>query len=93
MDDPDGGTWWWLMNNVANQDYASWTPEGATDGFSAINFYKDESSTNYAYIDMNGSTETSTGFLCSYGYLTNDDSTGYVYIYMYWNSSDIPAAE
>ena len=93
MDDPDGGTWWWLMNNVANQDYASWTPEGATDGFSAINFYKDESSTYYAYIDMNGSTETSTGFLCSYGYLTNGDSTGYVYIYMYWNSNDIPAAE
>ncbi len=93
MDDPDGGTWWWLMKDVANQEYASWTPEGSETGFNYINFYKDESTTDFASIDMNGSTDSTAGWLCSYGYLTDDSETGYVYVYMYWNSNDIPSEE
>lgn len=92
MDDPDGGTWW-LMKDVANQDYATWTPEGKETGFQYINFYKDESSTDFASIDMNGSTDNAAGYLCSYGYLTDGSETGYVYIYLYWNSNDIPSEE
>ena len=93
LDDPDGGAWWWLMKDVVNQDYAAWTPEGSENGFTGINFYKDESSTDFAYIDMNGSTSSTTGFLCSYGYLADGSETNYVYIYMYWNSNDIPTEE
>lgn len=93
MDDPDGGSWWWLMKDVANNEKAAWTPGGSEKAFSGINFYKDESSTDFAFIDMNGSTETSTGYLCSYGFFADESETGYVYIYLYWNSNDIPTEE
>lgn len=93
MDDPDGGTWWWLMKDVANQEYASWTPEGNETGYTYINFYKYETDPSYASINMNGSTDSTAGYLCSYGYLTDGSETGYVYIYFYWNSNDIPSEE
>lgn len=56
MNDPDGGTYWYLMKDADNYEYASWTPEGADKGISYINFYLDTTSDDYASIDMSGST-------------------------------------
>ncbi len=84
MDDPDGYTYWWLMNDVSAQDYASWTPEGWSVGIDYINFY-DSDDTTYNFIDLNGSTTSTTGYLCSYTYLSDNNNPGYLYVYMYWD--------
>ena len=88
LDDPDGGSYWWLMKNVADAEYASWTPEGYEVGFEYANFYKDESTTDYAFISMNGSTTAASGYLCLYGYLTDGSNIQYEYIYMYWDKME-----
>ncbi len=85
LNDPDGGSYWWLMNDAVNQDYASWTPEGWTRSIDYINFYTSDDTT-YEYIDLNGSTTSQTGYLCSYTYMSDDNNPGYVYVYFYWNN-------
>lgn len=84
LDDPDGYSYWWLMNDVLNQDYASWTPEGWTTAIDYINFYTSDDTT-YSYIDMNGAADASTGYLCSYTYLSDGSEPGYIYLYFYWD--------
>jgi hypothetical protein len=85
LDDPDGGYYWWLMKDVVTQDYASWTPEGWSVGIDYINFYTTDDTT-YIWIDMNGSTASFTGYMCSYTYLSDGSTPGYIYLYMYWDS-------
>ncbi len=84
MEDPDGGYYWWLMRDVVTQDYASWTPEGWSVGIDYINFYETDDTT-YIWIDMNGSTTSNTGYMCSYTYLSDGSAPGYIYLYMYWD--------
>lgn len=93
MNDPDGGTYWYLMKDADNNEYASWTPEGADKGISYINFYLDTTSDDYASIDMSGSTTSYAGFQTPYIYYSDGNESGYTYIYMYWDSTNIPAAE
>ena len=85
MNDPNGYSYWWLMSDVINFEYAGWTPEGYSLGINYINFYMSDDTT-YAYIDMNGygSNNTDNGYLCSYTYLSDDSEPGYIYVYMYW---------
>ena len=82
-----------LMKDADNNEYASWTPEGADKGISYINFYLDTTSDNYASIDMSGSTTSYAGFQTPYIYYSDGSESGYTYIYMYWDSTNIPAAE
>ncbi len=91
LNDPDGYSYWWLMTD--DDDYASWTPEGEELGISYINFYKDTTSDDYASIDMNGSTTSVAGILTPYIYFSDGSDSGYTYVYMYWDSSNIPSNE
>lgn len=81
------------MKDADNYEYASWTPEGADKGISYINFYLDTTSDDYASIDMSGSTTSYAGFQTPYIYYSDGNESGYTYIYMYWDSTNIPAAE
>lgn len=92
LNDPDGYDYWWLMGD-GESDYASWTPVGSDLGVSYVNFYKDTTSDNYASIDMNGSTTTYAGFLIPYIYFSDGSESGYQYIYMNWDSTNIPTNE
>lgn len=93
MNDTDGGSYWYLMKDADNGEYASWTPEGSELGIDYINFYFDTTSDDYASIDMNGTSTSFAGFLTPYIYYSDGNESGYTYIYMYWDSSNIPAAE
>jgi hypothetical protein len=84
LDDPDGGSYWWLMKDVVTQEYAYWTPEGWSVSVDYINFYTSDS-TDYIWIDMNGSKTDMTGYMCSYTYLSDGSTPGYIYLYMYWD--------
>lgn len=79
----DEGGYWYLMNDVDAEDYASWTPQGSELGIDYINFYNDGTE-NYSSIDMNGSTTSFAGFLTPYIYYSDGNVSGYTYIYMYW---------
>ena len=84
LDDPDGNPYWWLMKDVVTQEYAYWTPEGWSVSVDYINFYTSDS-TDYIWIDMNGSKTDMTGYMCSYTYLSDGSTPGYIYLYMYWD--------
>ncbi len=92
LNDPDGGSYWWLMTDDES-DYMGWTPEGSNVGISYINFYKDTTTDDYGSIDMNGSTSSYAGFLIPYIYFSDDTTSGYTYVYMYWDSTNIPSNE
>lgn len=92
LNDPDGYSYWWLMNNDES-DYMSWTPEGSDVGISYINFYKDTTSDDYGPIDMNGSSSSYAGYIIPYIYFSDGSESGYTYVYMYWNSTNIPSNE
>lgn len=93
MNDADGGSYWYLMEDADKGEYASWTPEGSEMGINYINFYLDTTADDYASIDMNGSNSSYAGFLTPYIYYTDGTEPGYTYIFMYWDSSNMPANE
>ena len=72
------------MKDVVTQEYAYWTPEGWSVSVDYINFYTSDS-TDYIWIDMNGSKTDMTGYMCSYTYLSDGSTPGYIYLYMYWD--------
>lgn len=85
--DPDGGSYWWLMSDVTNEEYASWTPEGSSIGVSYINFYRDDEN-SYAMIYIAGKKEEDTdwyygGWLTPFIYFS-DGSYGYKSLLFYW---------
>ncbi len=85
--DPDGGSWWWLMKDVTTEEYASWTPEGSNIGVDYINFYRDDAN-SYAMIYLAGKKENDPdwsygGWLTPYVYLS-DGSSGYKSLSFYW---------
>lgn len=92
--DPTGGSYWWLMSNVENEDYAGWSIEGSSVGIDYISYYQESPVTDsYAYIDMSGSSSSYSAFFTPYIYLSDGSETGYTYIFFYWDSSNIPATE
>ncbi len=94
MSDPYGGSYWYLMNDVESEDYASWYPDGESHlGIKYVNFYESPTSEDYASIDMRGSTTTYAAFLIPYVYYTDGTQSGYTYLYMYWDSSNLTDAE
>ena len=93
MNDTEGGSYWYLMKDADNGEYASWTPEGSELGINYINFYLDTTGDNYASIDMNGSSSSYAGFLTPYIYYSDGTESGYTYIFMYWDDSNTPAQE
>ncbi len=92
--DPYGGSYWYLMSDAENEIYASWYPDGESKhGIEYINFYNSFTSETYASIDMRGSTTTYAAFFTPYIYYTDGTKSGYTYLFMYWDSSNIPADE
>lgn len=90
LNDPGGGSFWYLMADAANGEYAAWTPEGGTLGIDYINFYSDATSDSYSFIDMQGSSSSYASFLIPYVYYSDGSESGYTYLYMYWDSTNIP---
>lgn len=94
MSDPYGGSYWYLMEDAENEIYASWYPDGESKrGIEYINFYDSPTSEDYASIDMRGSTTTYAAFFTPYIYYTDGTQSGYTYLYMYWDSSNLSASE
>lgn len=89
----DPNSYWYLMKDADASEYASWTPEGSELGIDYINFYLDTTSDSYSYIDMNGSTSSYAAFLTPYIYYSDGTESGYTYLFMYWNDSNIPTQE
>ncbi len=94
MSDPYGGSYWYFMSNAETEEYASWYPDGEDHlGIEYINFYDSPTSEDYASVDLRGSTTSYAAFLIPYVYYTDGTESGYTYLYMYWDSSNIPASE
>lgn len=92
--DPDGDSFWYLMNDPDTEDYAAWYPDGENSrGISYVNFWYDITSEDYGSIDMRGSSSSFAMYLIPYIYYTDGNQSGYTYLYGYWNSMLDTSAE
>ena len=87
LNDPTGGSYWWLMSDVTNEEYAYWTPEGSDLGVNYINFYRDDAN-EYAMIYIAGKKEDDKdwsygGWLTPYIYFS-DGSSSYKSLGFWW---------
>ena len=81
--------YWWLMTD--SNDYAGWSIDGHEHGgISYINFMQDATSENYGSIDMNGSSSSSAGWLEPYIYYADGETSGWTYLYIYFDNSNVP---
>ena len=87
LNDPGGGSFWFFMRDVENEEYAAWYPDGEDKaGIDFVNFWLDTTSEDYSSVDMRGSSSSFALYLVPYIYYTNGDQSGYTYLYGYWNS-------
>ncbi len=85
--DPYGGSYWWFMYDVDNEEYASWYPDGEDNlGIYYVNFYYDITSDTYASVDLRGSSKSYAMHLTPYVYYSDGTESGYTYVYGYWSS-------